>query len=214
MLSLSCCGKLTSYTVSARKKDQYKGLPKELQAQWEQDRAKKAENKRKRERARLEAASDPLVQKKGGKKGMKATLAAARYEGEDELPNRIVDFASLEQQIRRFLANIDGPRTMTTPPANKESREKIHKLANAFNLKSQSKGEGSRRYTTLAKTTKSGINVNEKKVRRILRSSGYWDTTGSVGGGKGGTVSLAKHREGEEVGKVRRRVCVPLVGDN
>ena len=50
-----------------RKKDKYKDLPDELQAQWELDRAKKAENKRKRAAARLEAAADPFAKKKGGK---------------------------------------------------------------------------------------------------------------------------------------------------
>lgn len=197
--------KSTEY-VSERKKDKVKDLPDELQAVWEQDREKKAENKRKRALARLEAAADPFAKKKGGKKGMKDMLAAARYEGPEELPNRIVDLVSLEQQIRRFIANIGGPNSMTTPPADKGTRKKIHELANAFSLKSLSKGSGNKRYTTLTKTTKSGFNVNEKKVRRIMQTvPGYkWDTTGSNRYAKGGKVmSLAKHAEGEEVGKVR-----------
>ncbi|EKM54770.1 uncharacterized protein PHACADRAFT_258843 [Phanerochaete carnosa HHB-10118-sp] len=195
-----------------RNKDKYKDLPDELQAQWEADRAKKAENKRKRAQTRLEAEADPLTKKKGGKKGMKAMLAAARYEGEEELPNRIVDLATLEKQIRRFLANIGGPRTMSTPPADKEARKQIHELANAFSLKSQSKGKGNTRYTVLTKTTKSGTNVNEWKIRRILNVSGYWDTTGSARGGNGKGVSLAKHHEGEEVGKAAPKINASNIG--
>ncbi|GJE92824.1 hypothetical protein PsYK624_089820 [Phanerochaete sordida] len=195
-----------------RNKDKPKHLPDDLQAQWEADRAKKAENKRKRAQARLEAAADPLSKKKGGKKGMKAMLAAARYE--DELPNRIVDLASLEQQIRRFLADIGGPRTLDTPPAAKEVRKKIHELADAFSLKSQSKGKGDARYTVLTKTTFSGAKINERKIRRVLNNPGHWDTTGSARGGQGGSkgVSLAKHREGEEVGKAAPKIGQGNIG--
>jgi hypothetical protein len=154
----------------------------------------------------MEAAADPLTKKKGGKKGTKAMLGAARYEGPEELPNRIVDLVSLEQQIRRFIQDLDGPRSMTTPPCDKMTRAKIHELANAFSLKSQSKGSGNARYTTLTKTTKAGMNINERKIKQILKTSaGYqWDTTGSARGGKfpNKVMSLAKHREGEEVGKV------------
>lgn len=128
-------------------------------------------------------------------------LAAARLDASIEVPNRITDLASLEQQIRRFIADIGGKPTMALPPADKETRKKIHELAGAFNLNSKSKGTGSMRYTTLTKTTRSGIRTNERKVNAILkRSAGTW---GAPGKGKGQNISLAKHREGEEVGKVR-----------
>ena len=55
----------------ARKKDKGKHLPPVLQEQWEKDRQKKAENKRKRAADRIALAADPLVSKKGGKKGKK-----------------------------------------------------------------------------------------------------------------------------------------------
>lgn len=176
-----------------------KDIPPELQDQWEKDRQKKAENKRKRALARLEAAADPLAQKNGGKKGMKVTLAAARYEG--ELPNRVNDLISLERQIRRFLADIGGPQTMALPPAKKDTRKKVHELATAFNLKSQSKGPEHNRYITLIKTTRSGIAINEKKVGRVLRSvDPSWE--GPDRNGRVKVSFLAKHKEGEEVGKV------------
>ena len=137
---------------------------------------------------------------------MKAALRAARLDSDDDtdLPNRVVDFVSLEAQIRRFLEDIGGRETMVLPPCDKSTRAMVHELATAFNLKSQSKGSGNTRYTTLIKTTRTGVGINEKKIKRILKTSaGYqWDTTGSSRGGRTKTVSLAKHREGEEVGKV------------
>ena len=151
-------------------------------------------------------AADPLAVKKGGKKGRKAMLRAARIDPSIEIPNRIVDLVSLEQQIRRFLADISSRDNMVLPPCNKNMRKKIHELANAFNLKSQSKGKGDGRYTTLIKTSRSGIGINERKVKRILKSENpYWEGPDIEGKGriKGRAISLAKHREGEEVGKVR-----------
>lgn len=191
-----------TYTSERKEKFRDTGLPDEFQEQWEKDRAKKSENKRKRQLARLEAAADPMTKKKGGKKGLKAMLAASRLEEEDavELPNRIVNLITLEQQIRRFLEDIGGPRSMTLPPCDKNTRKKVHALAAAFYLKSQSKGGGDARYTTLTKTTSSGLNVNEHTIRKILRNDdGYWDTNDRAPP----RTSLNKHREGEEVGKVR-----------
>lgn len=193
-----------SNIVAGRNKDKYKDLPEELQAQWELDREKKAENKRMRALQRIEAAADPLSEKKGGKKGMKAMLAAARYDGPEELPNRITDLPSLVQQIRRFLANVGGPSSMSLPPLNKATRKRVHELAGAFNLNSKSKGGGDTRYTTLTKTTKSGFKINERKIGRIMREAGHqWEESSRYDKGNGKNMSLAKHREGEEVGKVR-----------
>lgn len=188
--------------VPARNKEKYKDLSPELQEQWEKDRAKKAENKRKRALDRLAAAADPLSKKKGGKKGMKAALAAARSDTPIEIPNRVVDLATLEQQIRRFLENLGGKQEMVLPPCGKETRKSIHELAEAFNLKSKSKGKGKTRYTTLIKTTRSGVGINEGKVRRILKRA-FPDWIGPDGRNNTRAYSLAKHQEGEEVGKVR-----------
>lgn len=135
---------------------------------------------------------------------MKDALRAARLDADVDVPHRIVDLVTLEQQIRRFLANIGGKKDMVLPPCDKATRAKIHELAQAFSLKSQSKGKGQSRYTTLTKSTKSGLNINEKKVNRIMRQvSRDWAGPRSDRGGKGNAVSLNKHREGEEVGKVR-----------
>ena len=123
------------------------------------------------------------------------------------IPNRVIDMTTLVQQIRRFLADVGGPSTMSLPPANKETRKNVHEMAMAFGLNSQSKGKGNARYTTLIKTSRSGIAIDERKVARIVRRnrSGSGDGgefVGKNGSGKGGRVVVPKHREGDEVGKV------------
>ena len=190
-----------SARILERKKNKIKGLPADLQAAWEKDRVKKAEHKRAREEARLLAALDPLTPKKGGKKGRKAMRAAANLDPTmlAQFPSAIVDMVSLEKQIRRFIGNVGGKNNMVLPPMDKESRTQVHDLANAFNLKSQSKGKGDGRYTTLMKTTWTGT-VDERKVSNIVkRRNGGFDRPYD---GKS-RVTIPKHKEGDEVGKVR-----------
>ncbi|KZT04134.1 uncharacterized protein LAESUDRAFT_703719 [Laetiporus sulphureus 93-53] len=188
-----------------------KCAPSTIQDQWERDREKKAENKRKRAQARLEAAADPLAQHKSGKKSRKAMLAAFRLDVSVDMPNRITNLVSLEQQIRRFLDDIEKV-SMALPPADKGTRKKIHALATAFNLKSQSKGSGKTRYTTLFKTTKSGIGINEKKIRNIMKGfDRNWEGP-NEGKGNGKPISLVKHREGEVVGKAAPKIGESNVG--
>ncbi|KAF8196566.1 hypothetical protein BJ912DRAFT_113938 [Pholiota molesta] len=200
-----------------RSKDKHKDLPPDLQAQWEKDRKKKADYKKAREQARLEAAADPMSQKKGGKKGRKAMLAAAKLDPTiTVIPNRIIDMTTLVQQIRRFIADVGGPSSMSLPPTNKETRKNIHEMAVAFNLKSVSKGKGDARYTTLEKTTRSGINVNEAKVAKIVRRSGGMGARGDSfiygGKGRGPPTSMPRHREGDEVGKAAPKINESNVG--
>ncbi|KAI0708934.1 hypothetical protein C8T65DRAFT_649427 [Cerioporus squamosus] len=133
---------------------------------------------------------------------------------QDDLPNRIVDLVDLEAQIRRFLQNIGGPNTMSLPPADKDTRKRVHELAVAFNLKSQSKGKGEARYTTLIKKTNSGVGINEGKIRHIMRQAtkGKWEAPEGYGKGRGKVTSLAKHREGEAVGKDAAKIDDKNVG--
>lgn len=214
---------LSEFTVAPRRKDKAKGLPASLQKQWEKDRAKKAKLKEARQMAQLEAASDPLAKKKGGKKGINAMLAAARADPKITVigPNRIIDMTTLVQQIRRFLANPGGPQTMSLPPTSKVSRKLVHEMATAFNLKSQSKGKEDARYTTLIKTSRSGMGVDEKKVGQLLRrgqfafGSDAWNESkngkekGKSGGGGGGGP---RQKEGEEVGKAAPKIGSSNIG--
>ncbi|KAJ3919240.1 hypothetical protein F5877DRAFT_40743 [Lentinula edodes] len=204
-------------------KDKHKDIPPDLIDLWKKDRAKKAIRKQERKLARLAAAADPLTEKQGGKKGRKAMLAAAKLDPTIVvLPNRVIDMTTLVQQIRRFIDNIGGPSSMSLPPANKQTRKDIHELAAAFNLKSLSKGDGDARYTTLTKTTMSGIRVNQKVVAKIVRRrGGLADNAEFVGGadiskkhaerGKAGK-SMPKHREGDEVGKAAPKINETNIG--
>jgi hypothetical protein len=199
-----------------RGKSKNRDIPSDLLAQWEKDRAKKAENKRARQQARLELAADPLSIKKGGKKGHKAMLAAARLDPSAPIANRVVDMITLVQQIRRFLADVGGRSTMVLPPMEKGDRARVHDLANAFHMKSVSRGHGKGRYTTLSKTTMSGVNVNEKGIGRIVgNDAGKGRHLGPVGADKGkGKSAMPRHKDGDEVGKaclINRGVFVALI---
>ena len=196
---LGCC----SLTANPeRRKDKGKSYPADLQELWKKDREKKAARKRERELARLENAADPLGKHKGGVKGRKAMKAAARLDPEiTAIHNRVIDMVTLVQQIRRFITELNGPSSLSLPPADKGTRKQVHELAIAFNLKSISKGKGGARYTTLIKTSRTGIAVDEKKVGRIVRRN------------RGGEFvdRAERHRypkfsqkEGDEVGKVSK----------
>ncbi|KAF8965559.1 hypothetical protein BDZ97DRAFT_1903998 [Flammula alnicola] len=208
---------LEGFSPAKRRKEKGKDLPPDLQAQWEKDRKAKAEYKKARELARLEAAADPLSKKKGGKKGRKAMLAAAKLDPTiTVIPNRIIDMTTLVQQIRRFIADVGGPSTMSLPPTNKETRKNVHEMALAFNLKSVSMGKGDARYTTLTKTTRSGVGVKEQKIARIVRRSGGMGARGDSfiydKKGKGPPAAMPRHRDGDVVGKAAPKLTEANVG--
>jgi len=189
--------------------------------QRDKDRLKKAVYKKARALTRLEQASDPLSKKKGGKKGRKSMLAAARADPTIiVLPNRVIDMTTLVQQIKRFINDTDGPMTMSLPPTNKATRKHVHEIAAAFNLNSVSKGTGDARYTALTKNSRTGSYVvDELRVAKIVRRSERMDPRRDSfvqdrkdrtdrkdrkdRGERSGTQTLVpRHREGDEVGKV------------
>ncbi|KAF7782929.1 hypothetical protein Agabi119p4_2305 [Agaricus bisporus var. burnettii] len=189
-----------------KRKDKGKDLPEDLQKVWERDRQKKAELKREREFGKLITSVDPLAKKKGGKKGRKTMLKAANLDPAtiNLGPNRVIDFTTLVQQIRRFVSDLDGPQSISLPPANKWTRKNIHEVALAFGLKSESKGHGEARYTTLSKTTWTGQPVNERKIGGIMRRFGGGEARGDdfkFGNFKEKEDRKPpKHKEGDEVG--------------
>jgi R3H domain/G-patch domain len=203
-----------------RGKDKRNAFPPELQAQWDKDRAKKAARKAQREAERLERAADPFSNKKGGKKGRKAMLAAAAQDPIAVMSsaNRIFDITTLVQMIRRFVDDLGGKSSMSLPPTSKETRKNVHELAIAFGLNSASKGKGENRYVTLSKTTRTG-RIDEKKVSKVVRraggAGGFGNDFGSGTGGRGrggGKVVVPKHREGEEVGGKAPKIDATNVG--
>ncbi|KAG0707012.1 hypothetical protein DFH29DRAFT_897923 [Suillus ampliporus] len=164
---------LTTYEEmepAKRKKDKMKEAPAELREIWEKDR-------------------------KGGKKGRKA-MRTAEQRDPSMLPqsaNAIVDMESLEKQIRRFISDAGGKNSIVLPAMDKASRKEVHELANAFNLKSHSKGKGYGRYITLTKATKTRT-ANEQKVKSVMkRHGGRFDT-------------MPRHKDGDEVGKAAPKI--------
>ncbi|KAI4521431.1 hypothetical protein K525DRAFT_239119 [Schizophyllum commune Loenen D] len=128
---------------------------------------------------------------------------------------------TLVMEIRRFIADI-GRVSMALPPANKETRKQVHDLAEAFGLKSKSKGKGDARYTTLTRTSRTGYAVSERKIGRIVRgagghggmfgSSSFGGEKGKKGKGGGAPVRVPRHREGEEVGGTAPKIGESNVG--
>ncbi|KAF9230924.1 hypothetical protein BU15DRAFT_91021 [Melanogaster broomeanus] len=165
--------------------------------------------------SRLQVAVDPFSNHKGGKKARKAMLAASKLNPEDlvsMVPNAIVDMASLEAQIRRFVGDIGGKSSMALPAMDKASRKKVDELAAAFGLSSQSKGNGVRRYTTLMKTTRTGI-VKEGELKAILkRFRNTFDRAYDRKNGGDSKGRLPRHREGDEVGKEASKIGQSNIG--
>lgn len=159
--------------VKKGKKNQH--VPAELQDVWERDRQKKAEKKRQRELDRLvaEIEAHTSVRKKGrGKKNVppisqahllpgSAAEVAAMFdisseeeflrstEGQSKRNRRGLSLLpkSMEQVNEEILEFLDdeGRTTLALPPMDKESRKKVHLLAECYGLKSQSKGSGKNR---------------------------------------------------------------------
>jgi len=186
------------FIFSGRKKDKF--IPAELRDQWERDRAKKAERKRLRELERNAAMVDPFTTRKGNKKARKAKRAPALATS--------VSLETIVGHMRRFVADIGGARSLPLPPMNRSMRKSVHELAHAFRLESKSRGNGAERFTTLMKTTLSGVNVDEKWIARILGKSSlspcYLTREGGKEKGKGkGVAGRTRPRDGEVVGEVQ-----------
>jgi hypothetical protein len=87
----------------------------------------------------------------------------------------------------------------------REMRKSVHELAHAFNLKSKSEGKGETRFTRLAKTTLSGVRVDEREVAQILGKPKSPPYGSGDGKNKGKARSKIRPRDGEVV----RGVCFP-----
>lgn len=177
----------------------------ELQSQWQKDRAKKADNKRKRAEQRALDADSPFPNTNGKKGTKKAAKKAARAEaraarkmtmdvalnGARDGDYDTLDFGAdasllsrhatslplLDKQIHAFLRD-NRKTTLSLPPMDKHIRAQVHMLANCYNLTSKSKGSGSKRFPTLIKNSRSGRNIQQRRIDSILRSS-----TGGFGSG-------------------------------
>ena len=198
-------------TCTERGQVEYR-LPPHLLGQFEKDRQKKAERKKERKLKRLERDADPFSQKKGGKRDQKAMFAATDPTI-TALHNRVINLTTLVHLIRQFVNNLGGPASMELPPADKSMRQKLHRIANAFNLKSVSSGKEGARYTTLTKTSRTGVRVDERTIARIVGDGGNSFLNHNSRSEKGKGVGRAsRHREGDVVGNAAPKLNESNVG--
>ncbi|KAF9234278.1 hypothetical protein BU15DRAFT_35937, partial [Melanogaster broomeanus] len=114
--------------------------------------------------------------------------------------------------IRRFVDDIGGKSSMALPAMDKASRKRVHELAAAFGLSSQSKGNGLRRYTTLMNTMRTRI-VKEGRVKAIMKRFGNtFDRAYDRKNGGDSKGRLPTHREGDEVGKEAPKIGESNIG--
>ncbi|KAJ9481280.1 hypothetical protein VN97_g12212 [Penicillium thymicola] len=164
----------------------------ELQEAWQNDRTKK--KLRKMERAELRAQG--LLGRKAGNPDLKV-----KYPKE-------MNMEEFMTEIRSFL--MSAKNSLSLPPMTKQRRKLIHELANALNLKSQSRGHGLSRFPVLNKTArtprytpKTISNVDEllsgrKFNRRLFKS---WGTeVPKFSQAKRGKSGAASYMDGDVVG--------------
>ncbi|CAE6431297.1 unnamed protein product [Rhizoctonia solani] len=184
-----------------------KNLPPELQAQWERDRQKKAENKRLRALQRQVAALE-----KAPKRGAGSKASFLFNSG-------TLTLSVVESRMRSFVANL-AQKTMALPAMDKESRRRAHLLAECFSIKTVSKGKGVGRYVTMTRTSRTGINIAEGKIRRLVNADNE-----AAGGGfaafnkayyhradDGQAKSVIKTRDGEIIGHKAAKIGEDNVG--
>lgn len=153
--------------IAPAKKDK-KGshIPPELRDMWQRDREKKAEKKREREALRMALTMAGRKATKLGSKSAAASIAhlipgsasqvADMLDVSDDdwsgIPTRggrvallPLTLRQINTQITSFLLD-NGKTTLPLPPMDKETRRKVHMLAELYDLKSKSKGKGNSRF--------------------------------------------------------------------
>ena len=126
-------------------------------------------------------------------------------------------FAHIREMIESFLQD-EGRTTLTLPAMKKHDRAMVHNMADAYQIKSKSRGKGKERFPILYKTSRSGQNVDHARVTRLVRTP-----FGSVddeafehrGLGRGGRVRVElapRHREGSQVGGGAKHISEDNIG--
>lgn len=205
---------------------------KELQAQWERDRSKKSAKKKARAAARQMAALNPYPnshktgstqsksnkERKREKRSQRATLKmlADQADGDMSLTTSINSFAKINAMIESFLADTEHS-TLTLPSMRKHDRAMVHNLANAYSLKSKSRGKGVTRFPILYKTSRSGQSVDHRRVSRLLHTpfgvmeDDMFDHRGLGRSGPRATVT-PRPREGTRVGGTAKKITQDNIG--
>ncbi|PNS21417.1 Protein SQS1 [Sphaceloma murrayae] len=172
-------------------------LISDLQSAWSNDRAKKAAKKAEREELRAE--------------GLLGRGKANKFR-----PDPQIKFAEgltlnqLRHELEDFLDE-DDAQQKAFPPMEKGERQMLHRIANIFDLSSNSRGSGKSRFTILSKRARTGEFDARKwsQVEKMTKRSFLKGTGKGRGGappppraGRGGGFSSAAvgYRNGEVVG--------------
>lgn len=188
MFILELCYTHPNFCAVSGRYRKIKDVPVDLQDQWEHDRLKKAEWKRLREEHRKQG----LLTKKTKKK--------------DKANGQPTDLESIGATMRALVYDVSR-KSVALPPLPKEIREKVHRMALAFNLKSRSEGSKNRaqKVMVISRTSKTGTFINEFKYSKILKKP----RTGGDGGGGGGGHRVA---EGEVIGHKAAKISQDNIG--
>lgn len=182
-------------------------LEASMEMAWENDRLKKKERKQEREELRAQG----LLGSKNGKPDLKQKykegmgIHAVREEIKQFLMGDNTTYVLL--LLRLHFTNM---YSLSLPPMDKADRKIVHEIANAFNLKSKSAGNGNTRFPILYKTSRTSIfaehtynMVEAKLTRRYLpRMDVSRKRTGMKGVARGGGINSAavSYRDGDIVG--------------
>ncbi|KAK9451075.1 uncharacterized protein V1518DRAFT_174189 [Limtongia smithiae] len=164
-------------------------LLEQLQTQWLQDKAAKTARRAQREEDRRQGMLGKKA-KKTGRPDLKA-----KYRGK-------MTVAELRSEIEKFF--FSDAENLALPPMDKASRRGAHVLAQAYQMKSKSIGQGKSRFTMLYKTARTaealgmarGGDFGGGRSHFVASRGGR---TAGAGGGGGGSGQF-RHREGDVVG--------------
>ncbi|KAF8250281.1 hypothetical protein K440DRAFT_640416 [Wilcoxina mikolae CBS 423.85] len=138
---------------------------------WERDRQSKKLRKIRREELRAQGMLGAKVKKTG-----KANMLDKYKEG--------MTMTQIYDEIRTFM--LKGHTTLSLPPMTKKDRKTVHELAQKLNLKSKSIGNGKYRFTTIIKTSASGIYEHDEEAVDSIMRSGRFAKRMDVGRGRAG----------------------------
>ncbi|KAK6582610.1 hypothetical protein PZA11_005018 [Diplocarpon coronariae] len=171
----------------------------ELEASMQMTSANDRLKRRKKKQEREELRAQGLLGSKNGKVDMKQKYR----EG--------MGIHAVKEEIKKFL--MTGDTTLSLPPMHKADRKIVHEIAQAFNLKSKSAGNGNQRFPILYRTNKTrAFNnstfdaVDAKISRRFFprmdvraqRVSGGKPPRAGAGGGF--NSAAVSYRDGDIVG--------------
>ncbi|KAI1006354.1 hypothetical protein K3495_g1871 [Podosphaera aphanis] len=163
----------------------------QMRTSWQKDRSKKKKRKQERENLRVQGLL--------GNKNNQPNLHQKYHDGMNNV--------AMRKEIKAFLKS--GNSTLAFPPMTKTNRKYAHEIANAFNMKSKSRGSGLNRFPVLYRTSKT-FNFSEEIFKAVetqiaCRFLYRGQSRGKVSGLKVGSKSRKNnsggdYRDGDIVG--------------